>query len=78
MSPTLNPIVHRTSQPLGFSLVEVLITLSLLSGSYLIIFSCQQWLSSSILGQERKLQELLHANNQHELNIALSMKHEDE
>lgn len=61
----------------GFSFIEILITLALLSGSYLLIFSSQQFVTASIVGQERKLKELLEASNRHELEMALTYSEED-
>jgi prepilin-type N-terminal cleavage/methylation domain-containing protein len=59
---------HKSS---GFSFVEILVTLALLSGSYLIIFSGQQFIVATITRQERELKELLKISDQHELEMAL-------
>jgi hypothetical protein len=48
-----------------------LVTLALLSGSYLIIFSGQQFIVATIARQERELKELLKISDQHELEMAL-------
>jgi prepilin-type N-terminal cleavage/methylation domain-containing protein len=61
----------------GFSFIEILITLALLSGSYLLIFSGQQFVTASIVRQERELKELLEASNRHELEMALTYSEED-
>ncbi len=55
---------------LGFALVEVLLTLALISSSYLVIFTSQQWLSASVLRQERNLKEMLQISDQHEIMLA--------
>ncbi len=55
---------------LGFALVEVLLVLALISSSYLVIFSTQQWLSASALRQERNLKEMLLISDQHEIMMA--------
>jgi prepilin-type N-terminal cleavage/methylation domain-containing protein len=55
----------------GFSLIEVVITLTLLSGSYLVIFSSQQFITSHTLKQEGELRRLIEASNQHEMAMAL-------
>jgi prepilin-type N-terminal cleavage/methylation domain-containing protein len=59
------------SKSSGFSFIEVLVTLALLSGSYLIIFSGQQFTTASIIRQERELKDLLQMSDQHELEMAL-------
>ena len=61
----------------GFSFIEILITLALLSGSYLLIFASQQFVTASIVRQERELKELLEASNRHELEMALTYPEED-
>ncbi len=61
----------------GFSFIEILITLALLSGSYLLFFSSQQFVTASIVRQERELKELLEASNRHELEMALTYSEED-
>lgn len=55
----------------GFSLLEVLITLTLLSSSYLIIFSSQHFITSHALKQESELRHLIETSNQHEMAIAI-------
>jgi prepilin-type N-terminal cleavage/methylation domain-containing protein len=55
----------------GFTLIEVLLALSLLSGSYFIIFSTQQFVSSYSIKLERDFFELIELSNQHELSMAL-------
>ncbi|MFM8154195.1 MAG: type II secretion system protein, partial [Polynucleobacter victoriensis] len=55
----------------GFTLIEVLIALSLLGGSYFVISSTQQFVSSYSLKLERDFFELIELSNQHELSIAL-------
>ncbi len=55
----------------GFSLIEVVITLTLLSGSYLITFSSQQFITSNTLKQEGELKRLIEASNQHEMAMAI-------
>ncbi len=55
---------------LGFALVEVLLALALISSSYLVIFTSQQWLSASVLRQERNLKEMLLISDQHEIMLA--------
>jgi prepilin-type N-terminal cleavage/methylation domain-containing protein len=62
----------------GFSFIEVLVTLALLSGSYLIIFSSQQFITASIVRQERELKVLLQMGDQHELEMALLYSEADE
>ena len=61
----------------GFSFIEILVTLALLSGSYLVIFSSQQFFTTSIVRQERELKELLEASDRHELEMALTHAEED-
>jgi prepilin-type N-terminal cleavage/methylation domain-containing protein len=56
---------------LGFTFIEILIALSLLSGSYFVIFSTQQFLTSQSLKLEIQFQEILRASDDHELEIAL-------
>jgi prepilin-type N-terminal cleavage/methylation domain-containing protein len=56
---------------LGFTFIEILIALSLLSGSYFVIFSAQQFLASHSLKLEAELLEILRSSDQHELDIAL-------
>jgi prepilin-type N-terminal cleavage/methylation domain-containing protein len=66
------------SKTSGFSFIEVLVTLALLSGSYLIIFSSQQFITASIVHQERELKNLLQVSDQHELEMALLYTEVDE
>jgi len=70
MSYLQNSNPHQ-SKNLGFSFIEVLVTLALLSGSYLIIFSGQQFITVSIVRQERELKDLLQMSDQHELAMSL-------
>jgi prepilin-type N-terminal cleavage/methylation domain-containing protein len=56
---------------LGFTFIEILIALSLLSGSYFVIFSAQQFLASHSLKLEAEFLEILRSSDQHELDIAL-------
>lgn len=69
---------NSKSKTLGFSFIEVLVTLALLSGSYLIIFSSQQFITASIVRQERELKDLLQISDQHELEMALLNSEVDE
>lgn len=69
---------NSQSKTLGFSFIEVLVTLALLSGSYLIIFSSQQFITASITRQERELKDLLQMSDQHELEMALLYTEVDE
>ena len=62
----------------GFSFIEVLVTLALLSGSYLIIFSGQQFITTSIVRQQRELKDILQMSDQHELEMALLYSEVDE
>ncbi len=62
------PIIHKDQ--FGFTVIETLIALSVLSSSYLVIFSTQQWLSASALRQERNLKEMLLISDQHEIMLA--------
>ena len=57
--------------PLGFTFIEILIALSLLSGSYFVIFSTQLFLASQSLKLENQFLEILRASDGHELQIAL-------
>jgi prepilin-type N-terminal cleavage/methylation domain-containing protein len=77
MSCLQNSNPHQ-SKTLGFSFIEVLVTLALMSGSYLIIFSGQQFITTSIVRQERELKELLKISDQHELEMALLYSEVDE
>jgi prepilin-type N-terminal cleavage/methylation domain-containing protein len=56
---------------LGFTFIEILIALSLLSGSYFVIFSTQQFLVSHSLKLETQFLEILRLSDDHELVIAL-------
>jgi type II secretory pathway component PulJ len=56
---------------LGFTFIEILMALSLLSGSYFVIFSVQQFLASHSLKLEAEFLEILRSSDQHELEIAL-------
>jgi prepilin-type N-terminal cleavage/methylation domain-containing protein len=61
----------RSFNSLGFTFIEILIALSLLSGSYFVIFSTQQFLASHSLKLETQFLEILRASDDHELEIAL-------
>jgi type II secretory pathway component PulJ len=56
---------------LGFTFIEILMALSLLSGSHFVIFSAQQFLASHSLKLEAEFLEILRSSDQHELEIAL-------
>jgi prepilin-type N-terminal cleavage/methylation domain-containing protein len=56
---------------LGFTFIEILIALSLLSGSYFVILSTQQFLVSHSLKLEAQFLEILRSSDDHELEIAL-------
>jgi prepilin-type N-terminal cleavage/methylation domain-containing protein len=56
---------------LGFTFIEILIALGLLSGSYFVIFSTQQFLASHSLKLDAQFLEILRASDDHELEIAL-------
>jgi prepilin-type N-terminal cleavage/methylation domain-containing protein len=56
---------------LGFTFIEILIALSLLSGSYFVIFSAQQFLASHSLKLEAEFLEMLRSSDQHEIEMAL-------
>jgi type II secretory pathway component PulJ len=56
---------------LGFTFIEILMALSLLSGSYFVIFSTQQFLASHSLKLEAEFREILRSSDQHELDIAM-------
>jgi prepilin-type N-terminal cleavage/methylation domain-containing protein len=56
---------------LGFTFIEILMALSLLSGSYFVIFSAQQFLASHSLKLEVEFLEILRSSDQHELDMAL-------
>jgi prepilin-type N-terminal cleavage/methylation domain-containing protein len=55
----------------GFTFIEILMALSLLSGSYFVIFSAQQFLASHSLKLEAEFLEMLRSSDQHEIEIAL-------
>jgi prepilin-type N-terminal cleavage/methylation domain-containing protein len=55
----------------GFTFIELLMALSLLSGSYFVIFSAQQFLASHSLKLEVEFLEILRSSDQHELDMAL-------
>jgi prepilin-type N-terminal cleavage/methylation domain-containing protein len=55
----------------GFTFIEILMVLSLLSGSYFAIFSTQQFLASHSLKLEAEFLEILRSSDQHELDMAL-------
>ncbi len=55
----------------GFTFIEILVALSILSGSYFLIFSTQQFLASRSLKLEVEFLEMLRLSDQHELEIAL-------
>jgi prepilin-type N-terminal cleavage/methylation domain-containing protein len=74
----LKPPSTNKNKSLGFSFIEILVTLALLSGSYLIIFSSQQFITASIVRQERELKDLLQMGDQHELLMALLYSEADE
>ena len=54
----------------GFTLIEILIAISLVTGSYLVISSTEQLMSSHSLKLERDFFELIELSNQHELSVA--------
>ena len=56
---------------LGFTFIEILMALSLLSGSYFVIFSAQQFLTSHSSKLEAEFLEILRSSDQHELDMAL-------
>jgi prepilin-type N-terminal cleavage/methylation domain-containing protein len=55
----------------GFTLIEVLVSLAILSGSYWIIFSSQQFVSSYSQKLARDFQQLIDEQNQHELEMVI-------
>ena len=55
----------------GFTLIEILIAISLLTGSYFVISSTEQLMSTHSLKLERDFFELIELSNQHELSVAL-------
>ncbi len=60
-----------SSNSCGFTFIEILVALSILSGSYFLIFSTQQFLASYSLKLEVEFLEMLRLSDQHELEIAL-------
>lgn len=60
-----------SSNSCGFIFIEILVALSILSGSYFLIFSTQQFLASHSLKLEVDFLEMLRLSDQHELEIAL-------
>jgi prepilin-type N-terminal cleavage/methylation domain-containing protein len=60
-----------SSNSCGFTFIEILVALSILSGSYFLIFSTQQFLASHSLKLEAEFLEMLRLSDQHELEIAL-------
>jgi prepilin-type N-terminal cleavage/methylation domain-containing protein len=60
-----------SSNSCGFTLIEILVALSILSGSYFLIFSTQQFLASYSLKLEVEFLEMLRLSDQHELEMAL-------
>ncbi len=52
-------------------MIEILVALSILSGSYFLIFSTQQFLASHSLKLEVEFLEMLRLSDQHELEMAL-------
>jgi prepilin-type N-terminal cleavage/methylation domain-containing protein len=60
-----------SSNSCGFTFIEILVALSILSGSYFLIFSTQQFLASHSLKIEAEFLEMLRLSDQHELEIAL-------
>jgi prepilin-type N-terminal cleavage/methylation domain-containing protein len=60
-----------SSNSFGFTFIEILMALSLLSGSYFVIFSAQQFQVSHSLKLEAEFLEILRSSDQHELDMAL-------
>jgi len=60
-----------SSNSCGFTFIEILVALSILSGSYFLIFSTQQFLASHSLKLEVEFLEMLRLSDQHELEMAL-------
>jgi prepilin-type N-terminal cleavage/methylation domain-containing protein len=54
----------------GFTLIEILVAISLLTGSYFVLSSTEHLLSSYSLKLERDFFELIELSNQHELSVA--------
>jgi len=54
-----------------FTFIEILVALSILSGSYFLIFSTQQFLASHSLKLEAEFLEMLRLSDQHELEMTL-------
>ncbi len=55
----------------GFTLIEILVAISLLTGSYFVLSSTEHFMSSYSLKLERDFYELIELSNQHELSVAL-------
>ncbi len=55
----------------GFTLIEILVTISLLTGSYFVLSSTEHFMSSYLLKLERAVSALIELSNQHELSVAL-------
>jgi len=55
----------------GFTLIEILVAISLLTGSYFVLSSTEHFLSSHSLKLERDFFELIELSNQHELSVTL-------
>ncbi len=55
----------------GFTFIEILVALSILSGTYFLIFSTQQFLANHSLKLEVEFLEMLRLSDQHELEMAL-------
>ena len=55
----------------GFTLIEILVAISLLTGSYFALSSTEHFMSSYLLKLERDFFELIELSNQHELSVAL-------
>ncbi len=55
----------------GFTLIEILVAISLLTGSYFVLSSTEHFMSSYSLKLERDFFELIELSNQHELSVAL-------
>ncbi len=62
---------NTSSNSGGFTFIEILVALSILSGSYFLIFSTQQFLASHSLKLEVEFLEMLRLSDQHELEMAL-------
>ncbi len=55
----------------GFTLIEILVAISLLTGSYFVLSSTEHFMSSYSPKLERDFFELIELSNQHELSVAL-------